>query len=489
MPANPTAPSATVPPARPPARQLLLEAAARLFYAQGVGATGIDTITTAAGVAKKSLYNNFASKAELVAAYLEARHEEWLDLYRARVAIAATPRERVLAVFDAYLDHANFAYEHGFRGCGLLNAAAELPVGHPGRLAVRQHKEEVEHLLATHLAGLLAGRCPGLRSHQPRPNGLPGSRCTSPSSSRGRWRGPASKATTPTSGKLNALPSGCWQDCDRHPRTRRHCARGARQRAALGRPVRRRGFHPLGHHRDRRHLRARGEPAGHRCCGHGGGRPAAGAVRGPCHPAAAVRHPAAVAARGSWSGRRGRLPAGVLQFHAPVRSGRGNCGFHRIGARCGSTDRTVRRPEAADPALDHRCAPWRGRSGAPLVRRPQSRDRRWHRRRRGLGFHGWNPPGAAGRRHVCPLLVGGAPAHRRRHPVPGGDGQHLRAGRAAADARPGRHRVHRCSTPGPTSRWAPTWRWSRCLPATSCSAGAWRGSGPARPPASRCWKR
>ncbi|MDQ1053555.1 AcrR family transcriptional regulator [Arthrobacter sp. SORGH_AS 212] len=166
MPANATAPSAAsvsaaasavTLPARTPARQLLLEAAARLFYAQGVGATGIDTITTEAGVAKKSLYNNFASKAELVAAYLEARHEEWLDLYRARVAIAATPGERVLAVFDAYLDHANFSYEHGFRGCGLLNAAAELPVGHPGRLAVRQHKQEVEHLLATHLADLLAG--------------------------------------------------------------------------------------------------------------------------------------------------------------------------------------------------------------------------------------------------------------------------------------------------------------------------------------------
>lgn len=156
LPAADPASAATL-PARRPARQLLLEAAARLFYAQGVGATGIDTITTAAGVAKKSLYNNFASKADLVAAYLEARHEEWLDLYRARVAVAATPAERVLAVFDAYLDHANAAYEHGFRGCGLLNAAAELPAGHPGRLAVRQHKEEVEQLLATHLAAHLAG--------------------------------------------------------------------------------------------------------------------------------------------------------------------------------------------------------------------------------------------------------------------------------------------------------------------------------------------
>jgi AcrR family transcriptional regulator len=137
-----------------PARASLLDAAARLFYADGVAATGIDSITAAAGVAKKSLYNNFASKADLVAAYLTARHEEWLALYRERAAAAVTPQGRVLAVFDAYIDHANLAYEHGFRGCGLLNAAAELPVDAPGRRAVRQHKEEVEALLLKHLAEL-----------------------------------------------------------------------------------------------------------------------------------------------------------------------------------------------------------------------------------------------------------------------------------------------------------------------------------------------
>ncbi|MDQ0116919.1 AcrR family transcriptional regulator [Pseudarthrobacter defluvii] len=145
-------------PARRPARELLLEAAARLFYANGVAATGIDTITAEAGVAKKSLYNNFSSKADLVSAYLEARHEEWLGLYRQRLATAPTPRSQVLAVFDAYLDHANFAYQHGFRGCGLLNAAAELPAGHPGRDAVRRHKEEVQELLALHASPLLQGR-------------------------------------------------------------------------------------------------------------------------------------------------------------------------------------------------------------------------------------------------------------------------------------------------------------------------------------------
>ncbi|HEV2373452.1 MAG TPA: TetR/AcrR family transcriptional regulator [Streptosporangiaceae bacterium] len=140
------------------ARQLLLAAAARRFYADGLAATGIDTITAEAGVAKMSLYNNFASKADLVQAYLQARHEEWLALYRRRLDAARDPREAVLAVFDAYADHAALVYERGFRGCGLLNAAAELPVGDPGRAAVRAHKEEVEGLLAGHLEGLLPGQ-------------------------------------------------------------------------------------------------------------------------------------------------------------------------------------------------------------------------------------------------------------------------------------------------------------------------------------------
>ncbi len=136
---------------RRPARERLVAAAARRFYADGISATGIDAIVAAAGVAKKSLYNNFESKEALVAEYLTVRHQEWLDLYAARAATAATPRDGVLAVFDAYIDHASLAYEHGFRGCGLLNAAAELPAGHAGRAAVRAHKEQVESILVDHL--------------------------------------------------------------------------------------------------------------------------------------------------------------------------------------------------------------------------------------------------------------------------------------------------------------------------------------------------
>lgn len=143
---------------RRPARERVLAAAARRFYAHGITATGIDTITADAGVAKMSLYNNFSSKADLVLAYLDARHEEWLTRYRSRLERAEGPGDGVLAVFDTYIGSADSTREEAFRGCGLLNAAAELPVGDEGRALVRRHKEEVERLLAEQVAVLLPGR-------------------------------------------------------------------------------------------------------------------------------------------------------------------------------------------------------------------------------------------------------------------------------------------------------------------------------------------
>src|SRR3954470_10192307 len=117
------------------ARRRLLDAAARRFYADGIATTGIDVVTADAGVAKMSLYNNFSSKAELVATYLDERHAQWLSLYAQRCRSAVTAEDKVLAVFDAYADHAALAYDHGFRGCGLLT---QPPSCRPGIRAVRQ---------------------------------------------------------------------------------------------------------------------------------------------------------------------------------------------------------------------------------------------------------------------------------------------------------------------------------------------------------------
>jgi AcrR family transcriptional regulator len=145
---------------RTPARERLLKAAADLFYAEGVGATGIDAITARAGVAKMSLYNNFSSKADLIQGYLQNRLTEWQDLLAEREKHAKTPEERVLAIFDSYVDHAGLAYAWGFRGCGLLNAAAELPIGDPGRATVAFQKDEVERLFKQCLGEIIPGAVP-----------------------------------------------------------------------------------------------------------------------------------------------------------------------------------------------------------------------------------------------------------------------------------------------------------------------------------------
>ncbi|ATZ67678.1 TetR family transcriptional regulator [Acinetobacter haemolyticus] len=138
------------------AKQKILETASVLFYNDGINNTGINSIIENANVAKMSLYNNFKTKSELVTYYIEARHQEWLDLYEKRKATIQSPIEGVLAVFDAYQDHAEFAYENGFRGCGLLNAAAEFPAHSPERLAVKRHKDEVESIVAQHLSQFIA---------------------------------------------------------------------------------------------------------------------------------------------------------------------------------------------------------------------------------------------------------------------------------------------------------------------------------------------
>ena len=133
------------------AKEKLLSAAADLFYNNGITATGIDTITAKAKVAKMSLYNNFSSKSDLIAAYLQQRHEEWLFLYEKQLSGTSSPQEAILAIFDAYKDHAEHEYEKGFRGCGLLNAAAELPANSEGRQAVRIHKQVVEDIIFSHI--------------------------------------------------------------------------------------------------------------------------------------------------------------------------------------------------------------------------------------------------------------------------------------------------------------------------------------------------
>jgi len=54
-------------------QERILDTAGRLFYGQGIRAVGVDTIAAEIGISKRTLYNYFPSKEELILAYL-SRH-------------------------------------------------------------------------------------------------------------------------------------------------------------------------------------------------------------------------------------------------------------------------------------------------------------------------------------------------------------------------------------------------------------------------------
>jgi AcrR family transcriptional regulator len=111
---------------RRPARERLLAAADALFYEEGVNLVGIDRVIEHAGVAKASLYDCFGSKEELIRSYLQQRHEARQALLHKRLARCATPKEKILAVFDFM---AETAAQPDFRGCAFARASAEARPG------------------------------------------------------------------------------------------------------------------------------------------------------------------------------------------------------------------------------------------------------------------------------------------------------------------------------------------------------------------------
>jgi AcrR family transcriptional regulator len=108
----------------PSARERLLTAANELFYAEGVHTVGIDRVIERAGVAKASLYNTFGSKDELVRVYLEGRHAIVAARITRYIERYASPRERLLGVFEA---QGELFAEPGYRGCAFVSASAESP--------------------------------------------------------------------------------------------------------------------------------------------------------------------------------------------------------------------------------------------------------------------------------------------------------------------------------------------------------------------------
>ena len=80
------------------ARERILSAARQLFRDQGINSTGMDQLCAAAQVSKRTAYQHFANKDELVAEYLRRFDPDVMPGVFDRADL--TPRERLLAAFD-----------------------------------------------------------------------------------------------------------------------------------------------------------------------------------------------------------------------------------------------------------------------------------------------------------------------------------------------------------------------------------------------------
>jgi AcrR family transcriptional regulator len=108
--------------AKSSSRERLLETAATLTYRDGVH-IGVDTLCRAAGVSKRSMYQLFESKDELLAASLEGQAASYLSTFLPAADDNRPPRERILHVFAQAESQAGAP---DFQGCRYLTAQIEL---------------------------------------------------------------------------------------------------------------------------------------------------------------------------------------------------------------------------------------------------------------------------------------------------------------------------------------------------------------------------
>jgi AcrR family transcriptional regulator len=128
---------------RPTARDRILDTAYELFSRHGTRAIGVDRIIAECGIAKMTLYRNFASKDELILAFLEERDARWTRAWLQAEAERRgdTPAQRLLAIFDTF--ETWFARDD-FEGCSFINVMLEVvEPDHPVRQATVKHLESI----------------------------------------------------------------------------------------------------------------------------------------------------------------------------------------------------------------------------------------------------------------------------------------------------------------------------------------------------------
>lgn len=112
------------------ARGRIVDTAYELFSRRGIRDVGVNELISRAGVAKATFYRHFATKDDLVLAFLEQRDRVWtVDLVIADARRrGTTPTEQLLAIFDVFSD---WFRRDNFDGCSFINILLEMGASHP----------------------------------------------------------------------------------------------------------------------------------------------------------------------------------------------------------------------------------------------------------------------------------------------------------------------------------------------------------------------
>jgi AcrR family transcriptional regulator len=127
--------------ALPPAERILVTAH-DLFYRDGIRATGVDRVIAESGVAKKTFYRYYPAKNDLIVAFLEYRHRNWMAWFEdALQRHGANP----LAIAPSL---AEWFQSDAYRGCAFINSVVEVGETLPEALEIsRRHKQDMANAI------------------------------------------------------------------------------------------------------------------------------------------------------------------------------------------------------------------------------------------------------------------------------------------------------------------------------------------------------
>ncbi|KQR76176.1 TetR family transcriptional regulator [Burkholderia sp. Leaf177] len=126
-----------------PAERILVTAH-DLFYRDGIRATGIDRVIAESGVAKKTFYKYYPAKNDLIVAFLEYRHRNWMDWFEAAVKRHGGHADALVPAL------AEWFKSDVYRGCAFINAVVEVGGTLPEAVDIsRRHKLDMAAVIRT----------------------------------------------------------------------------------------------------------------------------------------------------------------------------------------------------------------------------------------------------------------------------------------------------------------------------------------------------